>query len=148
MMKINTTRFGTVAVDAEDIVRFREGLLGLPNCRDWILLGDEENDALAWFQSVDHPEIAMPVVSPRRFVADYQVRLARREIEPLELVSLDEAQALVIVGRSDNVMTLNLKAPLVLNLEKRLGRQVITNGDRPVQYRLERGLPPLKKKTA
>jgi flagellar assembly factor FliW len=144
-MNINTTRFGSLPVEPDDVVRFADGLLGLPACRDWILLADAESDALAWMQSVDRPEVAFAVVSPRRFVPQYQIRVARRELEPLEFSSLSEAQVLVILGRSEHGVTLNLKAPLVLNLAKRTGRQVITNGELPVQYELGAAPPALRK---
>jgi len=38
-----------------------------------------------------------------------------------------------------------LKAPVVINLERRLGRQVVANGDQPVQYELISQPAPLKK---
>ncbi len=144
-MNINTTRFGPVGIEPDDVVHFAEGLLGLPTCKEWVLLADAESDALAWMQSVDRPEIAFAVVSPRRFVPHYQIRVAQRELEPLEFDCLSEAQVLVILGKSENGVTLNLKAPLVLNLENRLGRQVITNGELPVQYELGTGCAALRK---
>ena len=84
-MEINTARFGLVEVEASDVIHFPEGLLGLEDCREWVLLGDGLNNALAWMQSVSRPDIAMAVVSPRRFVPTYQMRVARRELEPLQL---------------------------------------------------------------
>ena len=47
--------------------------------------------------------------------------------------------------RNKRAMTLNLKAPLVINLKQRLGRQVISSGDQPVQYALEVERFPLRK---
>lgn len=58
------------------------------------------------------------------------------ELAPLELVDVREAQVLVIVGKNDRGITLNLKAPLVIHLARRLGRQVVANGDQPIQYEL------------
>jgi len=52
---------------------------------------------------------------------------------------------LTIVGKNEEGVTLNLKAPLVINLERRLGRQVITNGDQPLQHPLHRPTAPLRK---
>lgn len=144
-MEINTTRFGQVEVLTEDLLHFPEGLLGLVECRDWILLSDAQNDAVAWMQSVDRPEVALAVVSPRRFVPAYQMRVARRELEPLELEQVREAEVLVVVGKTGQSVTLNLKAPLVINLERRLGRQVITNGELPVQYEVARTTRVLKR---
>ena len=144
-MNINTTRFGPVAVEADDAIHFPEGLLGLEGCRDWVLLADTENDAVAWMQSVDRGDVALAVVSPRRFVPDYQMRIARRELEPLELENVGAAHVLVIFGRTQHSVTLNLKAPLVINLDRRLGRQVITNGQLPIQFEIPTRSTALKK---
>ncbi len=144
-MIIDTTRFGPVGIEPEDVIRFPEGLLGLPTCRDWVLLADLQNEALAWMQSVERPEIALCVVSPRRFVASYQVRVARRELEALRLDDVGAADVLVVVSRTERSITLNLKAPLVIHLSRRLGRQVVTNGDLPVQYVVGSVSPALRK---
>ncbi|MHB1036269.1 MAG: flagellar assembly protein FliW [Pirellulales bacterium] len=144
-MLIKTTRFGSLEVEPEDLITFPAGLLGLEDCREWILLADAQNDSLGWLQSVLRAEIALAVVSPRRFVPQYQMRVARAELAPLELPEVKEAQVVVIVGKTDRSITLNLKAPLVINAERRLGRQVIVNGDQPVQYELPDAQVPLKK---
>ena len=144
---INTSRFGLLRVESDDLLYFPAGLLGLEDCRNWSLLGDGQNDAVAWLQSADRPKTALAVVSPRRFVPGYQVRVARMEIETLELDSVRTAEVLLIVGRNSSGLTLNLKAPLVINVARRLGRQVITNGDLPVRYELRTG-PAVLKKTA
>jgi len=144
-MKIETTRFGTVEIEPQDVLDFPSGLLGLEDCRQWVLLADTENDALGWLQCALHAEYAFAVVCPRRFVPDYQVRISRGELTPLLLADVREAQVLAIVGKGDRGITLNLKAPVVINLERRLGRQVITNGDMPVAYELASQPAPLRK---
>jgi flagellar assembly factor FliW len=85
---------------------------------------------------LDRPEVALGVVSPRRFVPDYQVRVARREIQPLGLANPHEAQVLVIVSHVGGSLTLNLKAPLVVHVAERLGRQIVARDDHAVQHRL------------
>ena len=135
-MDIQTTRFATLAIEAEDILHFPAGLAGLEDCRHWVLLADAGNDALGWLQSTTRPEVALAVVTPRRFVPDYQVRLVRAEIAPLMVDRTGDAKVLVVVGKNERSITLNLKAPLVLNLDRRLGRQVVVTNDYPVQYEL------------
>ena len=144
-MEITTTRFGRVKIEASDIIRFPSGLWGFEDCREWVLLADEENDALAWLQSIQRPAVALAVASPRRFVPDYRIRVARQELNALELADVKRAKVLVVVGRTDRATTLNLKAPVVINLDRRVGRQVITNGDLPVQYELASEPPALRK---
>lgn len=131
-MQISTSHFGSIEIAVEDILLFPKGLLGLEDCLHWVLLADEGNPALAWLQSVTRSEVSLAVVSPRKFVPDYRVRVTRGELAPLDLSQFDQAYILCVIARSDGDLTLNLKAPLIVNLDRRLGRQVITTDDQPV----------------
>ncbi|MFM1997137.1 MAG: Flagellar assembly factor FliW [Planctomycetota bacterium] len=144
-MRISTTRFGRIDVDPADILHFPSGLPGLEDCRDWALLADADNDALGWLQSTTRGDVALAVVSPRRFVPDYQVRIPRSELTPLTLADMRQAQVVVVVGKTDTGLALNLKAPIVINLEARTGRQVVASGDLPMRYELGSPRPALKK---
>jgi len=144
-MRITTSRFGRIDVDADDILRFPSGLPGLEDCREWALLADASNDALGWLQSTNRGDVALAVVSPRRFVPDYQVRIPRSELSPLAIGDMRQAQVVVVVGTNGTNLTLNLKAPIVINLETRTGRQVVASGELPLQYELTSERPPLKK---
>ena len=135
-MQVRTTRFGILTVEPQDLIEFPAGIMGLEECRRWLLLSDAGNDALGWLQSTTRADMALAVVSPRRFVPEYQLRLARSELAPLGLDDIRAAQVLVIVGKNEQGITLNLKAPLVINLSARQGRQVIHSGDQPLQYPL------------
>jgi flagellar assembly factor FliW len=146
-MDVQTTRFGPIEVSADDLIRFPEGLPGFADCRDWVLLADGRNAALAWLQSVERPEVAFAVVSPRRHVPGYRLHVARQELEPLEFEDLQTARVLAIVGKNARSITLNLKAPVVINLDRRLGRQVIANGDLSVQHELH-SIVAVRKKIA
>jgi flagellar assembly factor FliW len=101
-------------------------------------LSDAQNDALGWLQSLDRAEVALAVVSPRPFVPGYQVRVARRDIQPLGLRDAKDAQVLVVISCANEALALNLKAPLVVHVEQRLGRQIVARDDHPVQYVLRR----------
>ena len=144
-MRINTSRFGRIDVAAGDVIRFPSGLPGLADCREWALLADATNDALGWLQSTTRGDVALAVVSPRRFVPDYQVRIPRSELTPLDISDIRQAQIVVVVGTTGTALPLNLKAPIVINLEGRTGRQVVASGELPLQYELASARPPLKK---
>lgn len=132
-MEITTSRFGVLAVQPSDILTFDQGLIGLRACRRWVVLADAHNSALGWLQSIDEPESALGVVSPRRFVSDYQLRIARQDLAPLQLVHATDAQVVVIVSRHPEGLALNLRAPLVINVDGRKGRQVIAKDPLPVR---------------
>ena len=139
-MKISTTRFGTVKIEETDVITFVDGLIGMEDCRQWVLLADAQNSSLGWLQSLERPEVALGVVSPRRFVESYQVRVSKREIQPLKLEDPNQAQVLAIVSHVADGLTLNLKAPLVIHVAERLGRQIVARDDHAVQHRLGTGV--------
>jgi flagellar assembly factor FliW len=136
-MNISTTKFGSLSIEEADVLTFVDGLIGMEDCHRWVLLGDSENPALAWLQSLERSEVALAVVSPRRFVPDYQVRVSKREIAPLGLENPNDAQVLVIISNVGGALALNLKAPLVIHLAERIGRQIVARDDHAVQHRLQ-----------
>jgi flagellar assembly factor FliW len=144
-MLIRTTRFGSIPVKPDDVVTFANGLIGYESCQRWILLADAEIDHVGWLQSVTNPEIAVAVVSPRRFVPDYAVHVTRSQLAPLELTGVDQAYVLNLLARNGGRLTVNLRAPLIINLDRRMGRQVITADDQPMQFELSARLPALRK---
>ncbi|WP_442482090.1 flagellar assembly protein FliW [Aeoliella sp. SH292] len=136
-----TTRFGNVPIEPTDVLRFDQGLIGMEMCREWVLLADNTNGALAWLQSLDRAEVALAVVSPRRFVKDYQVRISTRDVAPLGVSTTRDLQVLAILNRHEDTLTLNLKAPIVINLATSRGRQVVAKNDHEVQYVLGATIP-------
>ena len=135
-MEVFTTRFGTLSVRPQDELSFDHGLLGLEDCHRWVLLSDSQNSALGWLQSVEHAHVALGIVSPRRFVPQFQLRVDRDDLRSLELDTLRDAQVVVIASRQESGLTLNLRAPLVINVEKRRGCQVVAKDALPVQFPL------------
>jgi flagellar assembly factor FliW len=144
-MQIKTSRFGMVEIMPEDILLFSRGIIGFEDHRHWVLLSDAENPAVAWLQSLSHAEVALPLVSPRRFVPEYQVRIVRGQLTPLELAVLDQAFVLVVVSRNECGLTVNLRAPVLINLDRRIGRQVVTNDEQPIKLALPTPAVPLRK---
>ncbi len=136
-MDVFTTRFGVLSVQPQDEIVFEQGLIGLEDCKRWVVLTDSNNPALGWLQNLDQGHIALGVVSPRRFVPDYQLRVDRADLRSLGLVTIRDAEVVVIASRQTEGLTLNLRAPLVINVEKRLGCQVIAKDEHPVQYPLD-----------
>jgi len=135
-MQIETTHFDAVQIDADDILLFPQGLIGYVESRHWVLLADGQTPSLGWLQSISDAELAIPVVSPRRFIGNYQVRVSRRDIAPLDLKNRSDAHVLAVLSRNGDQLTVNLKAPLLINLELNLGRQVVVNDDQPISLPL------------
>ncbi len=135
-MDVATTRFGTISVQEQDILLFEQGLIGLEECRQWVLLADSQNSALGWLQSVDRGDLALGIVSPRRFVSDYQLRVDSSDLRDLQLSCKQDAQVVVVVSRQHEGLSLNLRAPLVVNVQTGQGCQVVAKEPYPVRHLL------------
>ncbi|MEQ8848480.1 flagellar assembly protein FliW [Botrimarina sp.] len=133
-MQINTTRFGSVSIQPSDVLEFPHGLIGLEPWVRWVVLADRENPGLGWLQSVDRADLALAVVSPRRFVPGYKVRVSARDVEPLGLPEGVNPQVVAPVSSHGGALSINLKAPILIGLETGRGRQVIAKDDHPVQH--------------
>ncbi|MNW58560.1 Flagellar assembly factor FliW [compost metagenome] len=65
------------------------------------------------------------LVSPFTFVTDYSFELSEVDKEELEIAEQVSVYSMVTIHSQANHSTMNLLAPVVLNPEKRLGKQVI-----------------------
>ena len=135
-MRIDTHRFGTLTLDQDQLFLFPSGLVGMETLRDWALLPDQENPAVVWLQSASRADRALPVISPRAFFEDYRIQVSRRDLTSLHLKPGAEVYVLTTVAGYAEKMTTNLRSPIVLNLSRRLGCQLITNNDQPIQRAL------------
>ncbi|MBP85624.1 MAG: hypothetical protein CMJ64_02740 [Planctomycetaceae bacterium] len=144
-MLLHTTRFGNLHVASEDLFSFPAGLIGFEQLQQWVLLADAQNDAVGWLQSASHADIAIAVVSPRRFVPDYRVHVAQSNLASLELGEHDRTFVLNAVARNANGLALNLKAPILFNLDNRLGTQIMTTDDQPLQWDLQSPILKLRR---
>jgi flagellar assembly factor FliW len=145
IMQISTSRFGPVEILPEDILLFSQGLIGFEEHRHWVLIHDDGNDRVAWLQSLTDCELALPLVSPRRFVPSYRVRITKDQLSPLELAILDHAFVLVTLSCHECGPTINLRAPIVINLDRRIGKQLVTSTAESIQQVILRESTALRK---
>jgi flagellar assembly factor FliW len=126
-MLIQTGRFGAVQIKEDDILNFGEGILGFNGLRKFVLLDDPDDEIFAWLQSCERPEIAFPVLEPDLFAVDYKINLTKSELEFLQMKDLARANffCIITIPEDPNLMTANLKAPIVINPVTRLAKQCV-----------------------
>lgn len=127
LMHLQTTRFGAIEVDTDTIVHFPLGLLGFERFARFILIESDDAEPMRWLQCVDEGGLAFLIVEPGLFFADYSPRLTAEDREFLQLAEGDAPifACLVVIPENPLEMTVNLMGPLVLNADKRLGKQVV-----------------------
>jgi flagellar assembly factor FliW len=126
-------RFGTVEIAPEDVIEFPFGLIGLGGLQ-YTLLDRNPGTGFLWLHAVDNPALALPVVSPHGFFADFSLQLAEEDREQTGIEDLAVAQLYVTVRATPNPLdiTANLRAPLIIHDGR--GYQVLNaNEDAPLQ---------------
>jgi flagellar assembly factor FliW len=111
-----SVRFGTVEVPDGDVIEFPDGLVGLGGLR-YTMLDRNPGTGFLWLHCVDDPALALPVISPEQFFADFRFEASDEDHERIGLQDLSPATLLVTVRATPNPLdiTANLRAPLVIH---------------------------------
>jgi flagellar assembly factor FliW len=114
-MQLTSTRFGSIDVPEDAVVEFPNGLVGLGGSR-FVLLARDDQGRFLWLQSLDDPDLALPVVDPREFFPGYELELTEADAERLGGVSPEQTSLYVTVRAADNErgFSANLRAPILI----------------------------------
>jgi flagellar assembly factor FliW len=109
---VESSRFGTLAIEAGAIIEFPAGLIGLGG-RRWAVVTKDESSPFSWLHSLDDPALALPVTNPWAFFADYEVALSDADTERF---AADEVAVWVTVrtGAALADFSANLRAPILI----------------------------------
>lgn len=129
-MIIQTSRFGGIEVDAQRFLSFPKGLLGFPDDHEFALIQTGENSAFYWMQSVGRPDLAFVVCDPRMFVSDYKLSIKPDDLTAIGVADPENCQVFVIVNKVEDTLTGNLQGPLVVNVQTRVGKQLVLSDKR------------------
>ena len=139
-MLIKTKCFGEVDITEDKVITFDEGLMGFEEYKRFTLLYNNEDDKrspVSWLQSKDEEKLAFPVIMPFAVKEDYQPVINDTLLEPLGELTDDNVSVLLTMSVPKDItkMTVNLKAPLVINSDIRKGTQVIVeNQDYQIKF--------------
>lgn len=124
---IATTRFGEVSFTETDVLTFPWGLPGFNNLHRFLALSLEEQPNFVWLQSLEDGTLALPASDPWGIFPNYDPRLPAYATEALGLRDAGDFTILciVVVGKGAEQMTMNLMAPVIVNLKTRQARQVM-----------------------
>jgi len=128
-IKVQTTRFGDLEVPKDTLIVIPAGLIGFPANTNFVLI--EYTPPFSWLQSTQASDLAFVVVNAAEFGDEYTFDLPFDE-RSLELTPADEVAIfnLVTIRPDPSLSTVNLKAPVVVNLKNRRGKQIILDDPR------------------
>ncbi|MBW5468707.1 flagellar assembly protein FliW [Brevibacillus formosus] len=108
---------------------FEDGIPGFSHLQFFQLLQEEESPFFL-IQSIEENDVGFWVLNPFSFFPDYQFTLPETSKTALRLDEETPVAVFSIVTiRGNDQATVNLKAPIVINLANRMGRQIILQED-------------------
>lgn len=150
MEKIVTKLFGEIGIDDEKVILFPDGIIGFGNLKKFLLVHDSEkkDGIITWLQSIDEPGFAIPVIDPLIVKGDYNPVVEDELLGGIGEITEDEVFVLVTLKVPSDItqMTVNLKAPIVINPNTKKGCQILTdNEEYPIRYPIYDLLKAMKK---
>ena len=126
-MKIESTRFGELDVAEEQLFNFPHGIPGFPEEKSFAYILHDPEVPFSFLQSTMEADLTFLLVDPFAFFRDYEFVLDDEVAKELDLSQENLPQVFLIATLKGKLaeMTVNLRAPLILNGANRTGRQVI-----------------------
>ena len=151
-MKANTRIFGEIEIADEKIITMERGMIGFPNLNHFALIFDEEKGqkqtSIMWLQSMDDTDIVFPVMDPHAVKEDDNPNVNEEIVAPIGELNEENTFVLVTVTVPKKIedFSVNLKAPIVVNMDNRKAVQLIVEDDYPVKYKVYEVLKAKKEK--
>lgn len=126
-MKIITKFIGEVEINEEDILSFEYGMPGFQDIRKFVLLPLDADIPLATLQSTEQVEIGFVVAYPFAFKKDYVFEISEEDKADLQIANEEDVIAYCIMTLKESFpeSTLNLLAPVVINMKTKIGKQIV-----------------------
>lgn len=126
------------------VVSFPWGMPGL-SYHEYLLSPLAPDSPFYFLQSTEQPEVGLILVNPFAVFSDYEFELEEDSASRLKLTDPEKAAVFCTVNTSRGMesATVNLIAPIVVNTENLVGKQVVLNDKR---YSLRTPLAIMKKK--
>lgn len=137
-MTVETRLFGEITIADEKLIIFPEGIVGFPFLEKFALIhdADNENAPIMWLQSMDEPDFAMPVIEPNLVMENYNPTVDDEYLGPVGELSEDQIYLLVTITVPSEIekMSVNLKAPIIINMANNQAVQIIVEDDFKVKH--------------
>jgi flagellar assembly factor FliW len=111
-----------------EAVTFPDGIPGFEACRRFVLLASEALTPLQRIDSVDGPPASFLCIDPCRVVPGYAVKPTQGDLQRLEATETTRLLWMALVAvEPDGTVVANLRAPIAINPDRMIGRQILPN---------------------
>lgn len=137
-MKIETKFFDEVEIEEENIIIFEAGIPGFEDYKKYIVMDINPNSNLKCIQSIEDKNVCLIITSPWNYFKDYEFELSDEEIAELEIEQESDVAVFNVLTFRESKITANLVAPIIINVIKNKGRQIILQN---AKYDVRQELP-------
>lgn len=124
-MDINTARFGKLIAGTKNSLNFVSPILGFDDFRSYIALSEDQGP-FDFIQSLDDEHLTFILTDPYLFFSEYDFALDQKWLDLLRIEREEQVVVRSIVTvRSPSDISINLRAPVIINSETLKAAQVV-----------------------
>ena len=136
-MTIETRDFGVLDIDEKEMLSFVLPVFGFESLTKYVLLRDDEaGPGLLWLQSIEEPDVCFILLDPEEVGLEYNPEVAAETVRALKLEQAPMVRLIAVIPQNFKETTVNLKSPVLINLNNKTAAQVILEADYPIRMRL------------
>lgn len=126
LVNLNSVLLGPLEIRADTVITFPAGLPGFASLRNFALV-ETQRDDLVWLQSVDDAELTFLLADPFAVVSGFEVELPAADLAAIGGPENGPALLVLTVVQLEGGQpsSANLQSPIVIDRERRVGRQVV-----------------------
>lgn len=131
-MELCTKYHGVIEYREEEIINFNKGIPGFTGLTKFIIAPIEDNSIFSLLHSVEDLNIGFVTISPFSVIKKYEFNLSEKIVEDLKIESHEDVLVLATVCINSDIkkITANLKAPIIINIKKKIGEQLILDNEK------------------
>lgn len=128
-MLVKTKYFGDVESNENEVILFEDGVPGFEDFKKYIIINDD--DKFFWLQSVENSEVAFIMMDVFDYFPDYNPIVETDSLISLGKPVEDELLIynIAVIPNDIKKLSVNLKAPIVINTKTNKGKQIIVNNE-------------------
>ncbi len=127
--KVIETSQGKFTVNEDNRVNFSDGIYAFEDTKDFYILKMDDDNVFQLLQSEEKADIAFIIINPYIFKKDYVLNVREEDLKEIGIENKKDAEQKLsvfsIVTVTDNSMTANLLGPIIINVEKQMGKQAL-----------------------
>lgn len=134
----------TQSLSQEDVLTFPDGVPAFENAKNFSLISSDDIKPFMYLKSTDIEDLGFVCIDPFLLSKDYLVKISAADLAVLGLKDPKHALVFCFVtvkpDPKDN--SVNLLAPVIINIQNQIGKQVILE-NYPVKYNIWDGIDKL-----